>query len=112
MFQRFHLLAWPRASRKQRLLATVLAAIFLVGLVQQWPHRHDDLAVARWMAWFFVVNGCWFGTQALAVVLAGRLTGTYASIFHRAPFMRMTLPQMHRHIARERQASKGRTRLL
>lgn len=112
MFQRFNPLAWPRASWKQRLLAAVFAAVFVGEFVAQWAHRHDDLLLARGIAWFFIVSGFWFGAQFLVVVVLGRVPRACALLFHRPQYLKMTFSQIHRDIARERQSTRDRTRSL
>jgi hypothetical protein len=68
-----YLLSLPRASWKARVGAALVAAVLICGILQQWPHRNDDLAIARWMSWIVMaiaIRPLWL---ALIVCLAGRL---------------------------------------
>ena len=104
-----NLLALPRASWKVRLLFTILAAVFICLIVQQWPHRQDDLAIARWMAWLFIVIGVFNLPRILVVVVLGRLPKVYARM---SGSLNKTLPQIHADIAREQQEQRERSREL
>ncbi|WP_140652965.1 hypothetical protein [Rhodanobacter glycinis] len=105
----FNLLSLPRASWKARLVFTLLSAMVISGMVQQWPHRHDDLAIARWIAWFFIVIGVYYLPRMLAVVIFGRLPKIYAGLLRG---WNKTLPQIHADIAREQQEQRERSREL
>ncbi|GAB2550718.1 hypothetical protein [Rhodanobacter koreensis] len=105
----FNLLALPHASWKVRLLFMALAAVFICLIAQQWPHRQDDLAIARWMAWFFIVMGVFSLPRMLVVVVFGRLPKVYARM---SGNLNRTLPQIHADIAREQQEQRERSREL
>ena len=99
----FNLLSLPRASWKVRLVFAVLLAVVINVTVQQWPLRHDDLAIARWIAWFFIVSGVFYFPSMLVVVISGRLPKMYARMSGK---WNKTLPQIHADIAREQQEQR------
>ncbi len=105
----FNLLSLPRASWKVRLVFAVLSAVVINVTVQQWSHRHDDLAIARWIAWFFIVSGVFYLPSMLVVVIFGRLPKSYARMSGK---WNKTLPQIHADIAREQQEQRERSRQL
>ncbi|MFC5435364.1 hypothetical protein ACFPME_02265 [Rhodanobacter umsongensis] len=105
----FNLLSLPCASWKIRLVFLLLSAMVIGGMAQQWPHRHDDLAIARWMAWFLVLSGVCYLPRMLAVVMFGRLPKIYAGLLRG---WNKTLPQIHADMAREQQALRERSREL
>jgi hypothetical protein len=105
----FNLLSLPRASWKIRLLFALLAAVTIILMMQQWPHRHDDLALARWLAWLFIVGGVFYLQGILVVVAFGRLPKAYAGMSGR---WNRTLPQIHADFAREQQEKRERSREL
>jgi hypothetical protein len=105
----FNLLSLPRASWKVRLVFAVLSAVVINLVVQQWPHRHDDLAVARWIAWLLIVSGVFYLPRMLMVVIFGRLPKIYAGLLRG---WNKTLPQIHADIAREQQEQRERSREL
>ncbi|MEO6800254.1 MAG: hypothetical protein ABI178_09980 [Rhodanobacter sp.] len=85
----------------------LLAAVLIFGMLQQWPHRHDDLAIARWMAWFIMVISVLILPRVLVVAVFGRLPRVYA----RMPAKwNKTLPQVHADLAREQQEQRERSR--
>ena len=103
----FDLLSLPRISWKVRLVFVALSAVVISVSIQQWSHRHDDLAIARWIAWFFIA-GCMFHLpRMLVVVVFGRLPKVYARVPGR---WIKTLPQIHADIAREQQEQRDRSR--
>ena len=104
-----NLFALPRVSWKVRLLFTILAAVFVSVILQQWPHRQDDLAIARWIAWFSIVGGVFTLPRILVVVVFGRLPKVYAQI---SGSLNKTLPQIRTDITREQQESRERSREL
>jgi hypothetical protein len=105
----FNLLSLPRASWKVRLVFAALAAMFICVIVTQWPHRQDDLAIARWMAWILIVSGAFYLPRMLAVVAFGRLPKVYAGM---SRGWNRTLPQIHADMAREQQEQRERSREL
>jgi hypothetical protein len=105
----FNLLSLPRASWKIRLLFALLAAVTISVMTQQWPHRHDDLAIARWLAWIFIVGSVFYLPRILVVVVFGRLPKVYAGMSGR---WNRTLPQIHADFAREQQEQCERSREL
>jgi hypothetical protein len=105
----FDLLSLPRASWKVRLVFAVLSAMLINVAVQQWPHRHDDLAIARWMAWFFVASGVFCLPRMLVIVVFGRLPRVYAGLLRG---LNRTPPQIRDDMARERQEQRERSREL
>jgi hypothetical protein len=109
MLAMFDLLSLPRVSWKTRLLFIVFSAITIKVTMQQWPHRHDDLAIARWMAWFFIVASVFYLPRMLVVVVLGRLPKAYAGMAGR---WNKTLPQIHADIAREQKELRDRSREL
>jgi hypothetical protein len=109
MLAMFNLLSLPRASWKVRLVFAALAAMFIWLIVQQWPHRHDDLAPARWMVWFYIVSGFMYLPRMLVVVVLGRLPRVYAGMWRS---WNRTLPQIHADFAREQQEQRERSREL
>jgi len=107
MLAMFNLLELPRASWKTRLVFTILAAIFICLIVQQWPHRQDDLAIARWTAWLSIVIGVFNLPRIMVVVVLGRFPKAYAQMSGR---LNRTLPQIHADISREQQEQRERSR--
>jgi hypothetical protein len=107
MLAMFSLLSLPRASWKIRLIFVLLSVTIIGLLVQQWPHRHDELAIARWVAWFSIFSVVFNLPRMLVVVLFGRLPKLYASMPGR---WNKTLPQIHADIAREQQEQRKRSR--
>ncbi|MEP6897869.1 MAG: hypothetical protein ABI870_05010 [Rhodanobacter sp.] len=105
----FNLLSLPRVSWRIRLLFVVFSVITINLTVQQWPHRHDDLAIARWIAWFLVVTCIFYLPRMLVVVFLGRLPEAYAGMAGR---LNKTLPQIHADIAREQKELRDRSREL
>lgn len=58
------------ATGKARIVAVVLAALCIQMLWQAWPHPHDDLAVARWLAWPQLAgNACGLSLSAVVALL-------------------------------------------
>jgi L-cystine uptake protein TcyP (sodium:dicarboxylate symporter family) len=104
-----NLLSLPRTSWKVRLVFAVLTAVVMGVAIQQWPHRHDDLAVTRWIAWFILVSCLFYLPRMLVVVVFGRLPEVYARMTGR---WNKTLPQIHADIAREQQEQRDRSREL
>ena len=105
----FNLLSLPRASWKVRLVFAVLTAMLVGVAIQQWSHRHDDLAIARWIAWLFVAIGIFNLPRMLVVVVFGRLLKVYA----RMPgSWNKTLPQIRTDAALEQQEQRERSREL
>lgn len=102
-----YLLSLPRASWKARLLAACLAMLIVGVVLQQSPYRHDSLAAARWMAWFYLVAGALYGPRLLVVCVFGRLPRVYARMLGRG---RAALPQLHADLACERRERRGRSR--
>ncbi len=105
----FNLLSLPRTSWRIRLLFAMLSTVAISLVVQQWPHRHDDLAIARWMAWFVLVISIYNLPRLRVVVLFGRLPKVFATMPGR---WNKTLPQIHADIARELQEQRERSRKL
>jgi hypothetical protein len=109
MLAMFNLLSLPRAPWKVRLVFALLSAVVIGVALQQWPHRHDDLAIARWIAWFFIVNGVFYLPRMLVIVMFGRLPKLYARMSGR---WNKTLPQIHADMACEQQGQRERSRQL
>ena len=105
----FNLLSLPRASWKIRLAFLLWLAVVISLMVQQWPHRHDDLAIARWIAWFFLVSGVLYLPKLMVVVLFGRLPKVYQRMFRE---LNRTLPQMQADFASEQRKQRERSREL
>ena len=103
----FNVFSLPRTSWKVRLVFAVLATVLISTIVQQWPHHHDDLAIARWMAWFTVIGSAYCLPRMLVVVLFGRLPKVYARM---SKSWHKTLPQVHADIAQEQQEQRDRSR--
>ncbi len=102
----FNLLTLPRASWNARRAFTILAVVFIGLIVQQWPHRPDELVIARWMAWLCIVIGVFTLPRVLVVVVLGRLPKVYA----RMPGnLNRTLPQIHAGTVGEKQDQRGRS---
>jgi len=104
MFDR--LLSLPHASWKARALALLMTSMEVLIAWQQWPHRHDDLAIARWIAWFFLVSVPLLLPSLLVVCVFGRLPKTWQ---HFPGRLGKTLPQIHAGIAREQQEQRERS---
>ena len=103
----FDLLSLPRVSWKVRLVFSALSILVIGVAIQQWSHRHDDLAIARWIAWFFLASCIFYVPRMLVVVVFGRLPKVYA----RMPgSWNKTLPQIRADIARGQQKQRGRSR--
>jgi hypothetical protein len=109
MLAMFNMPSLPRASWKTRLAFVLLSVMVISVMVQQWPHRHDDLAIARWIAWFFIASGVFYLPRMLVIVVFGRLPKIYARMSGR---WNKTLPQIHADIAREQQEQRERSREL
>ncbi len=105
----FNLLALPRVSWKIRLAFVMWSALVISLMLEQWSHRQDGLAIARWIAWFFLVSGVLSLPKLMAVVLFGRLPKVYQRMFRG---LNRTLPQIHADIAREQQEQRERSREL
>ncbi|WP_161805610.1 hypothetical protein [Frateuria defendens] len=103
------MLLLPRASWKMRLLAGVVAIVVVASAVSQWPHRHDELAIARWMAWFNLAVGAFLLTQSLIVCVLGRVP---RSAPWRGDHLRKTLPEIHAEFVAEREARRRNSREL
>lgn len=96
-----------RASAKQRLWATCVLALFWIGALQQWHNLHDDLAVARWMAWITLGVAVLFTPAFLVVLLGGRVPRFLA----RSPeSLRRGVPHIHSEIHREHQDRENDSR--
>jgi len=104
----FDLLSLPRASWKTRLAFVLLSAMVISVMLQQWPHRHDDLAIARWVAWIFTASGVFYLPRMLVIVVFGRLPKIYAQM---SVCWNKTLRQIHADVARGQQ-KRGRSREL
>jgi len=107
MLAMFNPLELPRALWKAGLVFTMLAAIFICLIVQQWPHRQDDLAIARWTAWLSIVIGVFNLPRMMVVAVPGRFPKAHAQMSGR---LNRTLPQIHADISRERQEPRERSR--
>lgn len=103
----FNRLSLPRASWKARMAGLLGLAVVVSLMVQQWPHRHDDLAIARWIAWSFLVIGVLYLPKLLAGVLFGRLPKAYQHMFKG---LNRTLPQIHADFAREQREQREKSR--
>jgi hypothetical protein len=103
----FSLLSLPRASWRTRLAFFLWLALVISLMVQQWPHRQDDLTIARWMAWFFLVSGVFYLPNLMVVALFGRLPKACRRMFKG---LNRTLSQMHADFAREQQERRERSR--
>jgi len=89
-------------------LVAALVAVFLIyGILQQWPLRHDDLAIVRWMAWIVMVIAIRPLWLALVVCLAGRLP----KVIRRGSLNR-SLPQIRADLAEELRQQRDRSRHL
>ncbi|WEN14067.1 hypothetical protein PY254_12560 [Rhodanobacter sp. AS-Z3] len=105
----FNLLSLPRASWKVRLAFFLWSALIISLIFQQWEHLHDDLALARWIAWFIVVGGVLYLPSLMMVVLFGRVPKLYQNLFKG---LSRTLPQIHADFEREQQQQRDRSREL
>src|SRR5690348_7306143 len=90
-------LSLQRATWKHRLFAVLFAALLLFNLKTEWKDLHDDLLVARWIAWFMVAGVVIVMPGILLVLLGGRVPRSFA----RPGSLRKTLPQIHADIQRE-----------
>jgi hypothetical protein len=107
MLAMFNPLSMPRASWKARLFFVALAAMTIGLTVQQWPHRHDALAIARWIAWFLIASCIFYLPQMLVVVILGRLPKVCRGGLGG---LNRTLPQIHVDIARKQRELHRRSR--
>ena len=102
-----YLLSLPRASWKARVVAVLAAVLLITQIVQQYSHLHDDLAIARWVAWCLSVSAIWLLHLVLIVCLVGRMP----KVFRRRALNR-TLPQIRADIAEELREQRERSRHL
>ena len=94
-------------TRKVRIVAVVLAAISIQMLWQAWPHRHDDLAVARWLAWSQLAgNVCGLSLSAV-VALLGRMPRSFEGW---PGGLRRSPARIHADIVARRHAEAERSR--
>lgn len=104
-----YFLSLPRASWKVRAVAFIVAALLVDQLIQQWGHRHDDLAIARWISWGFLVGDTWLLWLAFTVCVLGRMP----RVLRRLPRgLNRTLPQIHAEIAKDMHDKRDRSRWL
>lgn len=99
-----YFLSLPRASWKARAVAIVVDVLLVMQIVQQWPHRHDDPAIARWVAWSLLIADILLLRLVLVVCFAGRLP----KVLWQGRLIR-TLPQIHADIARELHEQRKRS---
>ena len=93
-------LSLQRASAKQRLWAIAMLALLWLGFTQQWHNLHDDLGIARWMAWVSVAGAVLFTPMLLIVLVGGRVP---RSLARNHGSLHKTIPQIHAEIRREQQ---------
>ncbi len=105
----FSLQSLPPASWRARLAFFLWLVLVISLMVQQWPHRQDDLAIARWIAWFFLVSGVFYLPNLMVVTLCGRVPKVYQRMFKG---LNKTLPQVHADLAREQQGERESSREL
>ena len=105
----FNLLSLPHASWKARLGFSLWTALVVVMMFQQWPHLHDDLALARWVAWLTLFGGLLYLPTLLVVVLFGRVPKIYQRMFKG---LNRTLPQIHADFEHEQRQQRERSREL
>jgi hypothetical protein len=104
-----YFLSLPRASWKARVVAAIVIVWLVADLVHQWQHRHDDLAVARWISWGSLIGDTWLLWLAFTVCILGRMP----KVLRRLPGgLNRTLPQIHAEIAKEIQEKRDRSRWL
>ena len=100
-------LSLPRATWKDRLFAVLFAAVLLLDLHSQWPNLHDDVAVARLVAWSMVASAVIFMPAMLLILVCGRVPRSLARIpgsFHK------TFPEMRADIRREHEERERSSR--
>jgi|GEM_PF-3033299 cytochrome bd-type quinol oxidase subunit 1 len=91
-------LSLPRATWRHRLFAVLFAGVLLVNLISQWHNLHDDLAIARWVAWSMVAGVVIFMPAMLLILVCGRVPRGLARI---PGSLNKTFPQIREDIERE-----------
>lgn len=101
--------AMPRATWKARLWASLYGLMWVWLVWTQWPQLHADLAIARWIAWSFVVIAVVFLPPLLIIVVFGRVPRFYQYFgWH----LSKTVPQIRADIDKEQQERDERPRRL
>lgn len=100
-------LSLSRATWKDRIFAAAFAALLLFDLKSEWAALHDDLAIARWIAWSMVAGVVIFMPGILVVLLGGRVPRSFARL---PGSLRKTLPQIHADIRHEREHRERHSR--
>jgi hypothetical protein len=104
-----YLLSLPRASWKARAVAVLVMAFCVLPFAQQWPNRHEDLALVRWYAWSVLVCNAWMFSLAFIVGVLGRMP---KSLARRPGRLGKTLPQIYQEIAQEKADTSRRSKSL
>lgn len=99
----------PRATRWARFWALFFVLVVLSMVWQQWPHLHDDLAIAQWIAWFFVLIAILYLPRLLVIVIFGRVPRVYQHLGRR---LFKTIPEIHKDIAKDIEERNERSRRL
>lgn len=94
----FNLLCLPRVSWKTRMIFSALCVVAVGMLVQQWPHRLHELAIARWIAWLNLGCSAVYLPHMLVAALSGRLPKLLVRLPRR---LNRTLPQIRTNVVRE-----------
>ena len=89
----------PRASWKQRLCALLLLVLCWFDFAREWNDLHNDLAIARWIAWTMIAGAVLLTPTCLLVLVCGRAPRWFA--FARPGRLTKTLPQIHGEIKQE-----------
>ncbi len=98
----------PRASRKQRLWALLLLVVCWFDFAREWNDLHNDLAIARWIAWMMIAGAVLLTPTCLLVFVCGRAPRWFG---FRPGSLTKTIPQIHEeikceHAARERNSRR------
>jgi hypothetical protein len=104
-----YFLSLPRASWKARAIAALVACFLVLQILQKWPHRHDGLAIARWIAWFMLLGDTWLLWMTGIVCVLGRMPRSWA---RGRGSLNRTLSQIHADIAGQMQEERDRSRWL
>jgi protein-S-isoprenylcysteine O-methyltransferase Ste14 len=104
-----YFLSVPRASWKARAVAVLAICFLLLPFVQPWLHRHDDPAMARWVALLLLIGDAWLLWMAAMVCVMGRMPRNWA---RGRGALNRTLPHIHAEIAREMREERNRSRCL
>jgi hypothetical protein len=91
-------LSLPGATWRQRLWALLLLVVCWFNVAQEWADLHDDLAIARWIAWVMIAGAVLLIPMCLFVLLCGRAARSFG---FRPGSVTQTLPQIHDEIKQE-----------